>query len=287
MTQTATPRGPIEPGSQTDSQRIALIIQYQGTRFHGWQRQPNGRTVQEDLETAIASFLNHPVTVEGAGRTDAGVHAAAQVAHFEAPCHIPDYRWASILNGRLADDVLIRGSATVPNDWHARFSAIWRRYRYTLYTDACPNLFIAPYSWHYYHHPLDESLMQAALDPLVGNHHLAAFQRAGSSRPHAWVEVQQVQCQRLGPFIQIEVQASGFLYGMMRLLMGLLIQVGTKKLSLSSFKEIWVNQRREVVKYSAPAKGLCLLRVGYPEFPFPPHLWFDTFPHFVMDQAHC
>jgi tRNA pseudouridine38-40 synthase len=280
------PSDQMELGRQNLSQRIALVIQYQGTHFHGWQRQPNGRTVQEDLETAIASFLNHPVTVHSAGRTDAGVHAAAQVAHFEAPSHIPDYRWKSILNSRLADDVLIRGSASVPHDWHARFSALWRRYRYTLYTDPCPNLFIAPYSWHYYHHPLDEALMQGALDPLLGYHHLAAFQRAGSSRPHAWVEVQEVQCQRQGSLIQIEVQASGFLYGMMRLLVGLLVQVGNGERSLESFKEIWVNQQRDVVKYSAPAKGLCLLRVGYPEFPFPPSLWFDTFPHFAMGHAH-
>jgi tRNA pseudouridine38-40 synthase len=285
MAQLSAPGDP-KQSSPTDYQRIALVIQYLGTQFHGWQRQPNGRTVQEDLETALADFLNHPVTVHSAGRTDAGVHAAAQVAHFEAPRHIPDYRWKSILNGRLADDVLIRGSATVPNDWHARFSALWRRYRYTLYTDPSANLFLAPYSWHYYHHPLDESLMQAALDPLLGTHHLAAFQRAGSSRPHAWVEVQDVQCQRFGPLVQIEVQASGFLYGMMRLLVGLLVQVGTKERSLSEFKDIWVNQRREVVKYSAPAKGLCLLRVGYPEFPFPTPLWFDAFPHFVMDQAN-
>lgn len=274
------------PSTMTDSQRIVLVIQYQGTHFHGWQRQPNGRTVQEDLETAIANFLNHPVTVHSAGRTDAGVHAAAQVAHFEAPSYVPDYRWASILNSRLADDILIRASASVPADWHARFSALWRRYRYTLYTDPCQNLFVAPYSWHYYYRTLDVSLMQAALEPLLGSHHLAAFQRAGSSRPHAWVEVQDVQCQQQGPFIQIEVQASGFLYGMMRLLVGLLVKVGTGERSLESFKDIWVNQRRELVKYSAPAKGLCLLRVGYPNFPFPADLWFDTFPHFVMGDAH-
>ena len=270
----------MEPTQPT--QRVALIIQYQGTHFHGWQRQPNGRTVQEDIETAIAEFLNYPVVLHCAGRTDAGVHAAAQVAHFEAPTQVPASRWQAILNGRLAPDVLIRGSAMVPDDWHARFSAKWRRYRYTLYTDPNPNLFIAPYSWHYYYTPLNVEQMQAALDPLLGYHHLAAFQRAGSSRPHAWVDVQAVQCQRQGPFVQVEVQASGFLYGMMRLLIGLLVQVGTEARSIESFTDIWVNQRRDLVKYSAPAKGLCLLRVGYEQFPFPSDLWFDTFPHFMF-----
>ena len=263
-------------------QRIALVIQYQGTHFQGWQRQPNQRTVQEEIETVIASVLQTPVTLHAAGRTDTGVHAAAQVAHFNASTLIPAHRWADILNNRLSNDVLIRGSAAVPSTWHARFSAKWRRYRYTLYTDARPNLFIRPFSWHYYHHPLDETLIQAALDPLVGYHHLSAFQRSGTSRPHAWVDVQEVNCQREQSFIHIEVQASGFLYGMMRLLVGMLVQVGCGERTLAEFQDIWVNERREVVKYAAPAQGLCLLRVGYPEFPFAPDIWFDTFPKFVI-----
>ncbi len=266
----------------TDLKRIALVIQYQGTHFNGWQRQPNGRTVQEEIETAIASVLNSPVTLHGAGRTDAGVHAAAQVAHFEATGPIPGYRWATILNHRLPPDVLIRASAEVDPRWHARFSAISRRYRYLLYTDSRPNLFVRPWSWHYYHAPLDETLMQRALNPLLGRHHLSAFQRAGTRRPHAWVDVQEVSCQRQGPFIRIEVQASGFLYGMMRLLVGLLVEVGAKARSLDNFTEIWMDERRELVKYSAPAQGLCLLRVGYPDFPFDGEVWFDTYPEFIL-----
>lgn len=269
----------------SDRKRIALVIQYQGTDFNGWQRQPNGRTVQEEIETAIATVLNHPVTLHGAGRTDAGVHAAAQVAHFEATGPIPGYRWATILNHRLPSDVLIRASAQVDQRWHARFSALWRRYRYLLYTDSRPNLFVRPWSWHYYHAPLDENLMQAALNPLLGRHHLSAFQRAGTRRPHAWVEVQEVSCQRQGPFIRIEVQASGFLYGMMRLLVGLLVEVGSLGRSLENFTEIWVHERRDLVKYSAPAQGLCLLRVGYPDFPFEPDVWFDTYPEWVLGST--
>ncbi|MCS6815272.1 MAG: tRNA pseudouridine(38-40) synthase TruA, partial [Cyanobacteria bacterium] len=135
--------------------RVALVIQYVGTHFHGWQRQPNQRTVQEDLETTIATVLGHPVTVHAAGRTDTGVHAAAQVVHFDSTALIPPHRWADILNSRLPDDILVRASAPVPLDWHARFSACWRRYRYTLYTDATPNLFVRPFVWHYYYAPLD------------------------------------------------------------------------------------------------------------------------------------
>lgn len=264
------------------TQRVALVIQYLGTHFHGWQRQPNGRTVQEEIETVLSKVQERPVTLHGAGRTDSGVHAAAQVAHFEATGPIPADKWAAILNSHLPDDILIRASAAVGSNWHARFSASWRRYRYTLYTDPKPNLFVQPFSWHYYYAPLDESLIQAALTPLIGSHHLAAFHRANSVRSHSWVDVQAAECYRDGSFIHIEIQANGFLYGMVRLLVGLLVQVGKGERSPESFTELWVNQRRHEVKYSAPAKGLCLLRVGYPEFPFPPEVWFDTQPKLVL-----
>jgi tRNA pseudouridine38-40 synthase len=260
--------------------RIALVVQYLGTHFHGWQKQPRHRTVQEELEQAIASVTNHPVTIYGAGRTDAGVHAAAQVAHFETDSPIPVGSWAKVLNASLAEDVLIRASAQVPDDWHACFSAIWRRYRYMIYTEKSPNIFLKDFSWHYYHYPLEESLIQEALLPLLGKHDLSAFRRAGADRSHSYVEVQAVECKRKGDLIYIEIQASGFLYGMVRLLVGMLVEVGAGKRSLANFRDIWLNKRREQVKYSAPAKGLCLLRVGYPEFPFPQKIWFNTQPIF-------
>lgn len=268
--------------NNSQKQRIALVIQYLGTNFHGWQRQPQQRTVQAELENALASIVGCPVTIYGAGRTDAGVHAAAQVAHFEYIGPIPAGKWAKILNGRLPEDILIRASARVPDHWHAQFSAIWRRYRYTIYTDKQPNLFINSLAWHYYHQPVQESLIQAALNPLIGRHHLAAFRRSGSARKHSWVEVQFAKCYRNGSFVTIEIQADGFLYGMVRLMVGMLIEVGTGVMSPENFTEIWVNQKREEVKYSAPAKGLCLLRVGYPEFPFSRQVWFDTQPTFIL-----
>jgi tRNA pseudouridine38-40 synthase len=262
-----------------------LVVQYLGTRFHGWQWQPHHRSVQEEIEKAVQTVVGHPVRVYGAGRTDTGVHAAAQVAHFDAPAYVPAHRWADILNARLPEDVLIRGSAAVNSTWHAQFSALWRRYRYLLYTDARPNLFIRPFSWHYYHESLDERLIQEALNPLLGRHHLAAFHRAGSSRPHSWVDVQVANCHRQGAVVAIEVQASGFLYGMMRLLVGLLVQVGRGLRSPTSFTELWADQRRDEVKYAAPAQGLCLLRVGYADFPFSPDLWFDAQPAFVFSST--
>jgi len=275
------------------SRRVALVIQYLGTHFHGWQRQNGQRTVQEEIEQVLAAIEHRPVTLHGAGRTDAGVHAAAQVAHFEATGSIPPEKWATVLNTQLPKDILVLASAQVNSRWHARFSASWRRYRYTIYTDHQPNLFVRPFAWHYYHAPLDANQMQAALNPLIGKHDLTAFHRTNSGRAHSWVEVQAAKCVRANgcnskdsesSFIHIEIQANGFLYGMVRLLVGLLVQVGKGERSPEEFTQLWVNQRRDEVKYSAPAKGLCLLRVGYPDFPFPPEVWFDNQPKFTFCQ---
>lgn len=266
-------------------QRIALVVQYAGTHLYGWQRQTRGRTVQSEIESAIASVIGQPVVIYGAGRTDSGVHAAAQVAHFDDPSVIPAERWAAILNSRLPDDIVIRASAEVPERWHARFSALYRRYRYTIYTAKRPNLFVRPYCWHYYNEPLELARMQAAVAPLLGKHHLAAFHRSDSGRSHSWVDVQDVGCHQSGDFISIEIQANGFLYGMVRLLVGMLVQVGNGDLSVAQFTDIWQTEQRDRVRHSAPAKGLCLLRVGYPHFPFPESIWYDTQPQFLLPQS--
>lgn len=221
------------------------------------------------MEKAIAQVVGHPVNLVGAGRTDAGVHAAGQVAHFDVSSSIPPEAWAKVLKEYLPDDVLVLASAEVPPHWHACFSASYRRYRYTIYTGKFPNIFLNPFTWHYYYRPLDEHLMQQALEPMLGLHDFSAFRRAGSPRTHSMLEVQQVHCERYGEdLINIEIQASGFLYGMVRLMVGMLVEVGAGKKSLSEFYDIWKNGRRDMVKYSAPAKGLCLLKVGYPQMPF-------------------
>lgn len=264
------------------TKRVAMVVQYLGTHFCGWQRQTSERTVQAAIEDTISEVVGKKITIHGAGRTDSGVHAAGQFAHFECESPIPGYKWSKILNDRLPSDINIRATTEVRPHWHAQFSALWRRYRYTIYTHPTPNLFVQPVAWHYYQAPLDETLMQEALTPLLGKHHLAAFQRSGSNRTHAWVNVQAAECSRRGSLIHIEIQANGFLYGMVRLLVGMLVDVGQGKLSLGQFQDIWKNEQRDLVKYSAPAKGLCLLRVGYPEPLFPPYIWFDTQPMLLL-----
>ncbi|WP_448561464.1 tRNA pseudouridine(38-40) synthase TruA [Trichothermofontia sp.] len=273
-----------QPSQEPQRQRIALLLQYVGTHFHGWQWQPQQRTVQAELEAAIAAIVGQPVRITGAGRTDAGVHAAGQVAHFDVVSPIPIARWPGVINSHLPSDISVTAAAAVGPDWHARFSATWRRYRYTLYTGSRPNLFVRPFTWHYYYGPLDVAAMQAALTPLLGHHHLSAFHRANSSRNHSWVEVQAVICQARGPFIEIEVQANAFLYGMMRLLVGLLVQVGRGQRSPAEFTQIWKAEQREQIKYAAPPQGLCLLGVGYPDNLFLTPTQGNSQPHFSLDQ---
>ncbi|MEN9542190.1 MAG: tRNA pseudouridine(38-40) synthase TruA [Cyanobacteriota bacterium] len=272
---------PSAPGCQ---RRIALCLQYDGSAYCGWQRQPRDPSVQETLEEALAGLdPQRPASVVAAGRTDSGVHAAAQVVHFDALGPIPPHRWPAALNGRLPASIRVRAAAAVPCDWHACFSATYRRYRYTLHNARTPNLFLAPWSWHRYQVRLDEGLMRRALEGMLGRHDFAAFERAGSSRSHSVTSLQDVSIVRRGDLIEVELQASGFLYGMVRLVMGQLVAVGEGRLSLEDFERRWRERARAEVKEAAPPQGLCLLRVGYPEPVFPEATWYDCQPRYLLE----
>ena len=245
-------------------QRVALLIQYDGNHFCGWQRQKHGESIQSVLEETISQLDSlRPIKVVAAGRTDSGVHAAGQVAHFDVIGSLPARKWAAALNGRLPKTIRIRDSVSRPLDWHACFSATSRRYRYTIFNGCRPNLFLANWSWHKYQYRLDEKLMRIALQSILGFHDFSAFQRAGSNRPNALTTVQDVQLLRDGDLVTIEIQASGFLYGMVRLLVGQLVAVGEHRISNDEFEWRWKNKLRKEVKQAAPAHGLCFIRVGY------------------------
>jgi len=264
--------------------RIALCLQYDGSAYCGWQRQPRDPSVQETLETALSQLdPQRPATAVAAGRTDSGVHAAGQVVHFDAAGPIPAQRWPAALNGRLPASIRVRAAAAVAPDWHACFSASYRRYRYTLYNARRPNLFLAPWSWHRYQLRLDEQRMRQALEGMLGEHDFAAFERAGSCRSHSRTTLQEVTVERRGDLIEVELQASGFLYGMVRLVMGQLVAVGEGRLSLEAFENRWRSRARDAVKEAAPPQGLCLLRVGYPEDPFPRPAWYDCQPRYLLE----
>lgn len=255
--------------SRLGSVRIALQLQYLGAHFHGWQRQARHRSVQQVVEEAVASRAGHRAVIHGAGRTDTGVHAAGQVCHFDTQSPIPADQWRLVLNNCLPEDVAILASAPVEPDWHARFTAIWRRYRYLILNQQQPDVFWRPFSWHH-RDPLDVKTMDYALQSIVGAHDLEAFRRAGSSRPHSWVTVQRVSCRRWGNLIGVEVQASGFLYRMMRLLVGALAYVGRHELTPLGFEHLWQSKDWTSLRsrYCAPPQGLCLVGVGYPQDPF-------------------
>jgi len=266
--------------------RIALCLQYDGSAFNGWQRQQNAPSVQETLESAITALdPGGTGRTMAAGRTDTGVHAAAQVAHFDAAGPIPAHRWPKALNGRLPPTIRVRAAAEVPERWHACFSATYRRYRYTIFNGRTPNLFLAPWCWHRYQLRLDEQHMRTALEGMLGEHDFSAFQRAGSKRPHARTTLQEVSVERDGDLIQVELQASGFLYGMVRLVMGQLVAVGEGRLTPADFEQRWRERQRAAVKEAAPPQGLCLLRVGYPEPVFPKWAWYDGQPRYRLSLS--
>jgi len=264
--------------------RIALCLQYDGSAYCGWQRQRNAHSVQQTLEQAIAGLDPQGTNrTMAAGRTDTGVHAAAQVAHFETAGPIPAQRWAKALNGRLPSSIRVRAAVEVASSWHARFSASYRRYRYTIYNARTPNLFLAPWSWHHYRCRLDEQAMAHALEAMLGEHDFSAFQRAGSRRTHGRTTLQEVKLERQGDLISVELQASGFLYGMVRLVLSQLVAVGEGRLSSDAFERRWRECRRVEVKDAAPPQGLCLLRVGYPEPVFPIAAWYDCQPRYQLE----
>ena len=273
--------------SQNFKRRIGLILQYKGTDFCGWQRQKNIQelSIQSVLEQAISSLDPFsPIKSVAAGRTDSGVHAAGQVVHFDYIGPVPTNSWPAALNGRLPSSIRIREAISMPLSWHACYSAVYRRYRYSIYNGCRPNLFLEPWTWHKYQVLLDEKIMELALNGLVGRHDFSAFQRTGSNRKDAFTTIQAVEIQREGEIINIEIQASGFLYGMVRLLVGQLVAIGEHKLSLETFERRWKEKRRNEIKESAPAKGLCFLRAGYKENYFVEPDWFDSFPKFALQS---
>ena len=263
--------------------RIALVIQYDGSGFSGWQNQKEFKTIQGTIEEKIAELDPiRPVKVIAAGRTDSGVHASGQVVHFDCSGPIPIHKWASALNGRLPASIKVLEAVSVPSDWHACYSAKYRRYRYSIFNGSYPNLFLQNISWHRYRFKLDVNLMKHALNDLLGLHDFAAFQKAGSNRSNSLTTVQDVSILRQGDIVTVEIQASGFLYGMVRLLMGQLVAVGEKRLTLEAFTNRWRRGLRSEVKDAAPPHGLCLIRVGYEEQIFSKEKSFDTFPSFSL-----
>ncbi|MBO8230832.1 tRNA pseudouridine(38-40) synthase TruA [Prochlorococcus marinus str. MU1404] len=262
--------------------RVALLVQYDGSRYSGWQKQKNANTVQEILEKALFKIANHVIRTFAAGRTDAGVHASGQVVHFDIDCVIPGYRYSDVLNSLLPSTIRILESVEVKDDWHACYSVIYRHYRYVINNSKLPNVFISNWSWHRYQKVLDEVLMLNASQSMHGEHDFFAFQKSGSNRPNSITKIKNIDIRRVEDLIFIDIKATGFLYGMVRLIVGQLVLVGEKKISPEKLTDRWVNKKKKDVKESAPAKGLCFVNAVYDENVFNKVNKNDFFPVFLI-----
>jgi tRNA pseudouridine38-40 synthase len=262
--------------------RVALLVQYDGSDYSGWQRQKNANTVQETLERAILKITRQVVKTFAAGRTDSGVHASGQVVHFDIDYIIPGNRYSDVLNNLLPSTIRILESVEVKDNWHACYSAMYRHYRYVINNSKFPNLFINNWSWHRYQKVLDEVLMLNASKIMEGEHDFFAFQKTGTSRKTSITKIINIDIRRIEDLILVDIKATGFLYGMVRLIVGQLILVGEKKISPEIFTDRWVNKKKNDVKESAPAKGLCLVNTVYKENVFKKIKKNDLFPVFLI-----
>ena len=262
--------------------RIALIIQYNGSHYSGWQRQNNAITVQEILEKALFQIAKHIVNTYAAGRTDSGVHASGQVVHFDIDSLIPAKSYSHLLNNLLPQTIRILESVEVSETWHACYSAIYRHYRYVINNSKIPNLFLNNWSWHRYQKVLDDFSMSKALRGMEGEHDFLAFQKSGSARSTSITTIKNIKLKRVEDLIFIDIKASGFLYGMVRLIVGQLVLVGENKISPEIFIDRWENKMKNDVKESAPAKGLCFVNAVYKKNVFKKINKNDLFPKFII-----
>jgi tRNA pseudouridine38-40 synthase len=257
---------------------IALTLAYVGTRYVGWQRQPVGVSIQGLVETAISAIEQRPVIVRGAGRTDAGVHAIGQVASLSLQHPIPCETLQRALNARLPDDVRVTRVAEKGSRFDARFSAVAKTYRYVIAPVPVPDPFDAPYAWHV---PvrLDVRAMSEALERLRGTHDFAAFCGAGSDVTTTTRTLFDVSCREVdegvaaswrpvatgGPRLVIALRGNGFLRHMVRNIAGTLVEIGKGRWPVSFAADVLATRDRRQAGPTAPAHGLCLVEVEYPD----------------------
>ena len=255
---------PLTTDNAIGNGRVALVFEYDGRAFHGWQFQKSGvRSVQEELSKAVAKVADHPVDLVCAGRTDAGVHASFQVAHFDTPSVRNLRSWVMGINTALPEDIAVHWAGNGVDDFHARFSAIYRRYRYVIYNHPVrPGIQRGQVSWTF--RPLDADRMQEAAQALLGEHDFSAFQAAGcqSRTPVRYME--RISVTRCGNFVVIDVQANAFLHHMVRNIAGALMAVGAGQKPIGWIGDILQARDRRKAGVTAPPHGLYLVDVGYP-----------------------
>ena len=242
--------------------RIQLIVEYDGTNYAGWQRQENALAVQQVLEEKLRRLTKEPIVIHGASRTDAGVHALGQSAHFDTACAIPADKFCFALNTMLPPDIRIRESRQVPETFHARFSTKGKRYRDLFHVHPHAGALNRLTHAHVIY-PLDEQLMQREASALVGTHDFAAFAASGSVVRDTVRTIYRADVLREGTEIRLIVEGSGFLYNMVRIIAGTLISVGSGKLTPGAFSRAIETGTRLDLGVTAPAHGLTLMEVFY------------------------
>lgn len=243
--------------------RYAVGVEYDGTAFHGWQIQVGARTVQEQLQNALTVVADHSVKVQCAGRTDTGVHASGQVVHFDSESKRSVRNWLLGTNVNLPADVNVNWIKPVPEDFHARFSAISRSYRYVIY-----NGFTRSSIWRnravWERRPLDLSIMQAAAHDLIGTHDFSSFRAIACQAKSPIRTLSRLDLTRDGDIIVLELTANAFLHHMVRNIAGVLISIGSGDRPLTWAKEVLEHRDRTMGGVTAPPQGLYLTAVGYP-----------------------
>jgi len=239
---------------------IRLFVEYDGTAFHGWQIQPDRRTVQGTIQEGLRTLLQEDAVLVAAGRTDAGVHALGQVANFPSRTELPVENIRNGLNALLADDVVIRDVRIVPDEFHARYDATRRVYRYRL--SRRRRAIERAYVWTV-PYPFDADRMRAACADLIGSHDFSSFRGAASTARTSDCTVFQCEWIERDEEIHFEIEADRFLHNMVRIIVGTSVDIGQDRGSPASMTDVLAARDRRVAGRTAPARGLCLLRVEY------------------------
>ena len=245
--------------------RVALGVQYDGSGFRGWQAQHSGtRTVQSALEQALSKVADHPVRVVCAGRTDAGVHGVGQVVHFDTTAVRSERAWVLGGNAHLPLDISLNWARETSDDFHARFSALARRYRYLIFNQPHRSaLWRGRAAWHY--RMLDVERMRIAGQALVGEHDFSAFRAAECQARHPIRNLHELVLRRQGNGVVLEVEANAFLHHMVRNIAGVLMAIGAGDRPVEWAQQVLERRDRTQAGVTAPAEGLYLLTVRYPE----------------------
>ena len=247
--------------------RILLTVEYDGTNYAGWQRQINGLAVQQVLEETLQKATKERIVVTGASRTDAGVHALGQAVHFDTDSRIPPEKYPFVLNTMLPRDIRVHTGREVPEGFHARFMTCGKRYTYRIVNSRHASA-IRRNTHVHVPLPLDLAPMQEAAKQLLGTHDYAAFQAAGGTAKTTIRTITRAELEQRGDEIILTVEGDAFLYNMVRIIAGTLIEIGLGRRTVNAFSEAYETLDRLSLGVTAPPQGLELTKVYYPEAAF-------------------